>query len=92
MKKFEHFILTAFCVDIGAKKSGYDREKLLGEDYLLRRLDLFQKFCFPSLYHQSNQNFKWLIFFDEETPTSIKEKIEELSAWKNLIPVYTRLS
>lgn len=60
----------------------------LNEDYLETRFKLFEKFCFPSVVGQSNQNFKWLVFLDSQTPDSCKEKIEKYSEYSNLVPIY----
>ncbi|NEP86133.1 MAG: hypothetical protein F6K18_04480 [Okeania sp. SIO2C2] len=83
---FQHFIITPFNVDVGLKA----RSELLDCGYLRRRFKLFQEFCFPSVYNQTNQNFKWLAFFDYETPDEIKEKIKSLQKWSNFIPIFTQ--
>lgn len=85
MAKFEHFIITPFNVDIGI----LPREKILDSQFLQHRLNLFQEFCYPHVYQQTNQNFKWLVFFDLETNIDIKKQIEKLSDWNNFLPVYT---
>lgn len=83
-KNFEHFILTAFNVDCGLK----NREQILSNEYLSQRFQLFKQFCFPSIFRQTNQNFKWLVFFDSETPDSFKNEISHFADWTNFIPVY----
>lgn len=83
---FQHFIITPFNVDLGLKA----RSELLDCEYLQRRFKLFQEFCFPSVYNQTNQNFKWLAFFDYETPDEIKKKIKSLQKWSNFMPIFTQ--
>ena len=84
---FQHFIVTPFNVDLGLKP----REELflLDKDCITRRFKLFKEFCFESVYHQTNQNFKWLVFFDYELPDDIKEQIKILQKWPNFIPIFT---
>jgi hypothetical protein len=81
MKNFEHFVLTRFNVKVFSK-TGIDSE------WLNDRFKLFEQFCYPSLLEQSNQKFKWLVFFDSQTPEVFKEKVREYSKWKNFLPVY----
>jgi Putative rhamnosyl transferase len=81
---FEQFIITAFNVDFGLKS----REEILSYEYLNQRFELFKQFCYPSVFHQINQNFKWLVFFDSETPQSFRDEIDILTEWKRFVPVY----
>lgn len=80
----EHFIITSFNVDFGMKS----RDQILSSEYLTQRFQLFNQFCYPSVFHQTNQNFKWLVFFDSETPTVFKNEISILAEWKRFVPVY----
>ncbi|WP_181280646.1 glycosyltransferase [Aphanothece hegewaldii] len=82
---FQHFLITPFNVDIGIKPRNYQ----LDIQYLTSRLNLFEEVCYSSIYEQSNKNFLWLIFFDQETPDFIKTKINQWSNWKNFKPIYT---
>ena len=38
-------------------------------NWLKHRYYLFETFCFPSILSQTNKNFKWLVFFDKDTPS-----------------------
>ncbi len=61
----------------------------LNEEYLETRFRLFEKFCLPSVRSQSNQNFKWLVFFDTLTPENCKKRIERYSPdYSNFVPIY----
>ena len=88
MVGFQHFILTAFNIDFNLKP----RTLIIGEEYLEKRFDLFEKVCLPSVASQSCQNFKWLVFFDNETPTQFKERVGKLQQQENFIAVYTQPS
>ena len=84
MKQFEHFVLTRFNV-----RTNYGKSKIgLDPDWLSHRFKLFENFCYPSVQAQSNQNFKWLVYFDSDTPEEFKNKILEYSKWQNFIPIY----
>ena len=83
---FEHFLLTAFNLDFNLKP----RDLILGEKYLEKRFDLFENICLPSVASQSCKNFKWLVFFDSETPTKFKERIKKLQQQQNFIAVYAQ--
>ncbi len=86
MKKFTHLLLTRFNMRIRDKgKIGCD------PTWLENRFNLFDDFCYPTVYAQSNQNFKWLVFFDIDTPDLFKDKIQDYSQWKNFIPIYSDL-
>ena len=84
MTQFQHFFLTKFDV-----RSFPDLKPGCEPDWLEKRFNLFDQFCFPSVYKQTNQNFKWLVFFDIDTPESFKQKISAYSnQWENFVPVY----
>ncbi|MDJ0776124.1 MAG: glycosyltransferase [Mastigocoleus sp. MO_167.B18] len=84
MKQFEHLIITRFNV-----RTNYGKANIgIDPGWLSHRFKLFEKFCYPSVKSQSNQNFKWLVFFDSETPEEFKNKILEYSKWSNFISIY----
>lgn len=84
MKDFQHVILTRFNVRVN-----YSPSRLgINPEWLTHRFGLFEQFCYPSVLKQTNQDFKWLVFFDSETPQFFKDKIETYAKWKNFIPVY----
>jgi hypothetical protein len=81
---FTHLLLTRFNVQAGYgdPKAGLDPK------WLEYRFQLFEQFCYPSAYAQSKQNFKWLVFFDDQTPETFKSKIAVYARYKNFIPIY----
>lgn len=83
---FTHLLLTRFNVQAGYgdPKAGLDPK------WLEYRFKLFEQFCYPSVCAQSNQNFTWLVFFDDQTPEAFKSKIAAAARYKNLIPVYVQ--
>jgi len=81
--QFQHFLITRFNVKVDFSSSaGLDPE------WLKHRFDLFDRFCYPSMRSQRNQNFQWLVYFDVETPDFFKSKILRYSEWQNFIPVF----
>lgn len=81
---FTHILLTRFNV-----QAGYGAPNVrLAPKWLEYRFQLFDQFCYPSVHAQSNQNFKWLVFFDAQTPEVFKPRIERYTQWKNFIPIY----
>lgn len=74
---FQHYIITRFNLPRTDWTTTKNNEKVLSDSWLEERFELFENFCFPSVKNQSNQNFKWLVFFDIHTPENYKQKIEE---------------
>ena len=84
MGQFNHFFLTKFNV-----RSFPELRPGCEPAWLERRFNLFDQYCFPSVFNQSNQNFKWLVFFDIDTPEPFKQKIADYAKkWANFVPVY----
>lgn len=46
--------------------------------WLEERFVLFEKYCLPSIMAQTQQNFRWIILFDAETPQEYRKRIKEL--------------
>ncbi|MCR5444413.1 MAG: putative rhamnosyl transferase [Bacteroidales bacterium] len=70
---FSHYLLTRFNIKKGGLSTYGDIPQT--EEWLKRRFDLFEKYCFPSVTQQTVQNFTWLVLFNTETPSFFKEKI-----------------
>ncbi len=83
-KEFTHYLVTRYNVPF----ENWDRDKAgnqVGHDeWMQQRLSLFKKFCVPTILHQSNQAFHWLIYLDVQTAPSALEAIhKELKVVKN---------
>lgn len=63
-----HFLVTRFNLKVDEWKVDRENKPILNDDWLAHRFELFQKYCLPSVKNQNNQNFKWLVFFDNTTP------------------------
>jgi hypothetical protein len=79
-----YFIITRFNVNI----YNIDFPKRLENTWLTHRFELFQKFCFPSVASQLDQDFSWLVLFDEKTPHIYKRLINTYTQYKNFIPLF----
>ena len=84
MTNLAHFVVTRFNLRAAAATSDYQ----IDEEWLSRRLDLFERFCFPTVAGQSVQDFRWLVLFDSETPPKIRDRIAKLREWQNFTPKF----
>lgn len=77
MKKIQHFVITRFNLKISGDftrdKSGIATRS---DDWLDHRFDLFERYCLPSLVAQTNQDFTWLLLFDESTSEKHRQRVE----------------
>lgn len=90
MKNFQHFILTRFNIPF-IRESNIDF--LFDDKYLSERFSIFLKYCYPSIVNQSNQNFLWLVFFDDRTPQKYKKINEGLAIkYPRYKPIYINFS
>ncbi|MDO4200582.1 MAG: glycosyltransferase [Bacteroidales bacterium] len=89
---FEHYIVTRFNLPIFQAKVGGAPSKSCDREYLQYRFDLFERYCMPSMVNQTNQNFKWFVLFDANTPQDFQRR-----AWgwhekyENLVPCFLNL-
>ena len=68
-KNFRTFLITRF--NYGNNPKGID------EEYLKRRIEIFDKYTFPSINAQTDKNFTWIILLNSKTPEKFKNAIEE---------------
>lgn len=63
MQRVDHLLLTRLAVRLepGAPPPG--------DAWLRQRLELFERFCAPSVNAQTTPPDRWLLFFDEHTPS-----------------------
>ncbi len=86
---FQHYILTRFNLRSDDWTVTKNNEKVLTEEWLEERFDLFENYCFTSVKNQTNQNFKWLVFFDINTPEVYKQKVENYrKTYQNFLPFF----
>lgn len=86
---FQHFLITRFNIKLAEWQTTKNGEGVNSEKWLLERFKLFHSYCLPSVKQQTNQNFKWLVCFDFETPQNFKAEIAKIvSSYPNFIPVF----
>ncbi len=56
--------------------------------WLEHRFGLFDRFCYPCMRAQSNQNFKWLVLFDKNTSAQFRRRIDQYAKWDRFIPIF----
>lgn len=76
--KFKHFIITLFNLKIWKEDKTHRATQTA--DWLAQRFDLFERFCLPSVAHQTNKDFTWLCLFDKDTPADMRQRIERCQA------------
>lgn len=90
--KYMHYVLTRFNIRINYEYIKNPKNspllKILDEDYLEERFDIFEKYTLPSMKNQTNQNFKWLIFFHKRTPKKFLNRIKKLKKFYNFEDLY----
>lgn len=86
---YQHFIITRFNIPFMADEHA---SFLFSETYLSRRYELFERYCFPSIQSQTCQQFTWLVFFDERTPQTFRQRNQQLhDDYPNFQPVYINM-
>lgn len=67
---FDHFLITRF--NLYSSEPNWHADKhaqaTLTANWLEHRINIFIKYCLPSVVNQVNQNFKWLLLFSTQTP------------------------
>lgn len=75
---FQHLVLTPFYL---RRQFGDGRVRPLPPmEWLKERLDLFERFCLPTVKAQTNQDFDWLVLFDTDTPPEGLAEFERIVA------------
>jgi len=90
LKVSEYFILTHFNVHLGWSKClprPNSIHPILSEvpdiKWFEHRLDLFDRYCYPSIIGQTYQKFKWMIIFDEKHTNK-----RMLKKYDRIIPIF----
>lgn len=92
-KFYKHFVITRFNIRTNFECSlrnpdNNPMKRILDEDYLNERFNIFQKYTLQSMKRQTNQNFEWIILFHKDTPNILKERIQKLKNEFNFIDLY----
>ncbi|HWT75555.1 MAG TPA: glycosyltransferase [Mobilitalea sp.] len=86
----KHYIITAFNLP-KAERLDKNGNPTLTPEYMKERFRLFEQFCFPSVYGQTNHNFTWLILFSDRTDRKYHKKIKQYcDIMPNLVPLFLK--
>lgn len=87
MSVLQHFILTRFNIRLWRQdKSG---NAVRTREWLENRCDLFEKYCLPSIAHQTCKDFQWIVLFDDKTPDEFRDRIRGYQVrCPQLLPVF----
>lgn len=78
MAKFTHYLVTRFNVPIDQWSRDKRGLPTLDDAWMEHRVDLFAKFCVPTVAGQTEKNFKWIIYCDEKSGGLALDRIYHL--------------
>lgn len=80
----DHVLLTRFNLPSVGPESLIRAQ----DGWLSARVDLFDRYCAPSVRAQTSQNFAWIIYFDPESPDWLRERIGGYEAEGLFRPIF----
>jgi hypothetical protein len=80
----DHVLLTRF----NLPSPGVESLIRAQEGWLRQRVELFERYCVPSVLAQTNSNYRWLIYFDPESPQWLKDRVEVHATAGTFHPVF----
>jgi hypothetical protein len=78
-----HLLLTRFNLNYGGV---YDAR--YSDAWMRHRMQLFERYCLPSVARQTRQDFRWLIFFDRDRSADWRGEIDRLAALGPFTPIF----
>jgi hypothetical protein len=84
---FIHVVMTRFNLATPGRESDIRNRP----GWLAERFDLFERYCLPTMAAQTEQAFRWVIYFDEGTPAEFRARIEACRAVRDFTPYFTPL-
>lgn len=84
VKDIAHFIVTRF----NLPTPGLEQKLRASANWLEDRFRLFEQFCLPSVKSQTVRDFKWLIYFDPQSPDWAMDKIRCHRAEEFYVPLF----
>ncbi len=76
--KFTHYLITRFNVPVNNWNKDKAGNPVLDSAWMRNRLELFKTYCVPTLAHQTEKNFVWLIYCDKMTDQNYLDEINIL--------------
>lgn len=74
-----HYLITRFNLKSADWNHTKNGDEVLTDLWLEERFYLFENYCLPSVKNQTNQDFKWCVFFDEKTPQKYVLRISRIT-------------
>ena len=78
---YRHFIITRF--NLKHSDDTWKKDKsgniVLTDKWMDKRMEIFKKYCLPSVLNQSSKKFSWMIYIDSDTKEKYKKQFERLS-------------
>lgn len=76
--RVQHLLVTRFNLRIQGIAADKRGQQVLTREWMDERLDIFERFCFPSVLHQTEQRFRWLVLLAEGTDGGAIARLERL--------------
>lgn len=80
----DHMLLTRFNLPTG----GVEARIRASESWLSNRWALFERYCAPSVAAQTTSQFRWVIYFDPESPAWLKQAIRPYAERGLFTPIF----
>lgn len=58
------------------------------DGWLRDRVELFERYCLPSVERQTERDFQWLVYFDPASPSWLKERVHNYGRTRLLTPLF----
>jgi hypothetical protein len=87
MTPFRHVLLTRFNLATPGREAAIRNDP----DWLRDRFHLFETYCLATVAAQTNQNFDWIVYFDEATPDEFRKRIETCRSVREFNAYFTPL-
>lgn len=85
----KHFLATRFNIRLEGWDTTKNNAPLNTDQWLKQRFYLFENYCLPSVKNQTCQNFRWFLFFDVNTPSFYRNRIQYLvHLYPHIRPIY----
>lgn len=80
----DHVLLTRF----NLPSPGAESVIRAKDGWLTARVELFDRYCVPSVLAQTEHNFSWIIYFDPASPRWLVDRMERYASQGVFTPVY----
>jgi len=84
MPAIVHVVITRFNLATAGRESGIR----MAPGWLEGRFDLFEGYCLPTMAAQTQQDYIWLILFDEHTPEWARERVRKCQQVRPFTALY----